>query len=132
MIKYAIIDPEDLLILRPGAPLEASDFEFLSLCLGLYTAKNEKLPGLMIHAKKFRGWKDLAAFSSHILFVKVHLKQVMRFAMVSDSVVLTDLSRVAAHLIDAEVKHFAFARYDEALEWLEEGAKPASMRGKVA
>ena len=132
MIKYRIIEPEDLLILEPDAPLEAADFEFLEYHLDPYLAKYGKLPGLMVHAKKFPGWADVAAFTAHMRFVKDHIKKVMRFAMVSDSLVLTDVSKIADHLVDAEVKHFPDSSYARALQWLKDGVDVTTMRGKVA
>lgn len=131
MIKYTIIEPEDLLILEPDAPLKATDFDFLAEHLDPYLAKQGKLPGLMIYAKKFPGWENLAAFTAHIRFVKDHLKRVTRIAMVTDSAILTDVSRVADHLTEAEVKQFAFASYHEALFWLRERAEPPFVKGEA-
>lgn len=132
MIKYTIIEPESLLILEPDVPLEAADFEFLALHLDPYIAEQGKLPGLMIHTKKFPGWANVAAFTTHMRFVKNHLKNVTRVAMVSDSKVLTDVSRIADHLVNTEVKHFSDSAYDEALQWLKGGAESDLGKGKLA
>jgi hypothetical protein len=129
MIKYTIIEPEVILVLEPNAPLEADDFGEMAQHIDPYIAKHGKLPGLMIHVKKFPGWASLDAFAEHMRFVKNHLKNVLRVAMVSDSVILPDIAGIAAHLVDAEVKHFPNSAYGEALHWLKEGAKSDSAGG---
>lgn len=129
MIKHTIIEAETILILEPNVPLEASDFEELAHRIDPCIADRGKLPGLMIHAKQFPGWANLAAFTAHMRFVKSHLKNVARLAVVSDSIILTDVSKIAEHLVDAEVRHFRDTEYVEALRWLKTGAESDLARG---
>jgi hypothetical protein len=119
MLKHKIIEPDGILVLEPHGPLEARDFVTLARGIDPYIKDHGKLPGLMIHAKKFPGWANFDAFTAHIHFVENHLKEIMRLAIVSDSSLLTEISKIAGHLIHAQVKQFTDAEYAEALQWLE-------------
>jgi hypothetical protein len=41
--------------------------------------------------------------------------------MVTDSKLLGELPKIAAHLVHVQVKHFSESQYDDALRWLKEG-----------
>jgi hypothetical protein len=131
VLKHMIIEPEEILVLEPHAPLEASDFENLAREIDPYIADHGKLPGLMIHAKQFPGWANLDAFLAHMRFIKSHLQNIVRFAMVSDSVLLTDVSKIAAHLVHAQVKHFSESEYADALQWLKAAAGADALTGQL-
>lgn len=118
MLKHTIIEPEEILVLEPHAPLEATDFTELAREIDPYIAKHGKLPGMMIHAKSLPGWANPDAFLAHMRFLQSHFRNIVRVAMVSDGVFLTDATKIAAHLVHAEVKHFPEAEYAEALQWL--------------
>jgi len=57
----------------------------------------------MIHARAFPGWADLIAFLAHIAVYR-SLTKIHRLAVVSDSSLLTEIPKIAAHLVRAEVK----------------------------
>ena len=42
-------------------------------------------------------------------------------AMVTDSKLLGELPKIAAHLVHVQVKHFSESQHDDALRWLKEG-----------
>ena len=131
MLKHTIIEPEEILVLEPHAPLEATDFEDLAREIDPFIADNGKLPGLMIHAKVFPGWANLDAFLAHMRFIRSHLQNIVRFAMVSDSVLLTDMSKITAHLVHAQVKHFPDSEYADALQWLKAATGADALKGKL-
>lgn len=124
MLKHIIIEPEKILVLEPHAPLEATDFEDLAREIDPYIADHGKLPGLLIRAKAFPGWVNVDAFLAHMRFIKSHHQNIVRLAVVSDGVLLTDLSKIAAHLIHAQVKNFSESEYEDALQWLKAGSEP--------
>jgi hypothetical protein len=130
MLKHTIIEPEGILILDPHAPLEAADFEGLEREIDPYIANYGKLPGMMIHANAFPGWAHPDAFLAHMRFIKSHLKDIVRLAIVSDSILLTDVARIASHLVHAQVKPFPASKYDDALQWLKATAGANSLKGK--
>jgi hypothetical protein len=120
-LKHQLLSPEGMLILEPDAPLEAADFEGLVREIDPYIAKHGKLSGLLIHAKAFPGWANPEAFLAHMQFIKSHHQKIVRLAMVTDSKLLSELPKIAAHLIDVQVKHFSESQYEDALSWLKEG-----------
>jgi hypothetical protein len=121
MIKHQLLLPEGILILEPDAPLEAADFEGLVREIDPYIAEHGKLSGLMIHAKAFPSWANVEAFLAHIQFIKRHHQKIVRLAMVTDSKLLGELPKIAAHLVHVQVKHFSESQLEDALRWLKEG-----------
>jgi hypothetical protein len=121
MLKHQLLLPEGILILEPDAPLEAADFEALIREIDPYIAEHGKLSGLMIRAKAFPGWANLEAFLAHMQFIKSHHQKIVRLAMVTDSKLLGELPKIAAHLVNVQVKHFSESQHEDALRWLKEG-----------
>ena len=121
MLKHQLLLPEGILILEPDAPLEAADFEDLVREIDPYIAEHGKLSGLMIRAKVFPGWANLEAFLAHMQFIKSHHQKIVRLAMVTDSKLLGELPKIAAHLVHVQVKHFSESRHKDALRWLKTG-----------
>jgi len=119
MLDYSIMKPEGILVIRPHAPLSKEDFGGLSAVADAYLSDHAKLHGVLIHAKDFPGWEDFGGFTAHMKFVREHHKQVERIAVVTDSHMAGLAETLGKHFISAEVKHFPFAGYAQALEWLE-------------
>lgn len=119
MLKHRLLLPEGILILEPEEPLEAADFESLALEVNPYIAERGYLPGLLLHAKSFPGWKNFAAAMAHMRFVESHHNKVKKLAVVSDSLLLAEVPKLIGHLINMEVKHFPESRYEQAAQWLE-------------
>ena len=126
MLKHQLLLPEGILILEPAAPLEATDFDDLVREIDPYIAEHGRLWGLMIHAKAFPGWADLHAFLAHMQFIKSHYQKIVRLAMVTDSKLLEELPKIAAHLVHVQVKHFSESQYEGALRWLKAGTPVSS------
>jgi len=126
MLNHTLLRPEGILVLEPDAPLEATDFEGLAHEIDPYIAEHGKLSGVMIRAKAFPGWVNFEAFLAHMRFIEHHHRKITRLAMVSDSPLLTELPKIAAHLVHAEVKHFPESEHEDALRWLRAAATPAN------
>jgi len=118
MLNHKLLSTEGILILEPVAPLEAADFEGLAHEIDPYIVEHGKLPGVMIHAKVFPGWVNIEAFFAHMRFIESHHQKVQRLAVVSDSLLLKELPKLAAHLVHAEIKHFPESAYEDAMRWL--------------
>ena len=132
MLNHKLLLPEGVLVLEPDAPLQAADFEGLAHQIDPYIAEHGKLQGLMIHAKAFPGWENLDAFLAHMRFIESHYEKILKLAVVSDSRLLTEVPKIAARLVDAEVKEFPDSGYQEALRWLRQAAFPANQtKGSV-
>lgn len=124
MIKHELRRDEGLLLIIPEGALESSDFQGLARELDPYLEQNGKLHGVLIHAQAFPGWKDFAAFVSHLKFLKDHHERIEKVAVVMDGGLGTVLPGIASHFVHAEVRHFENSRYRSALEWLSDGAQP--------
>jgi len=118
MLNHKLLSTEGILILEPAAPLEVADFEILAHEIDPYIAEHGKLAGVMIHAKAFPGWVNIEAFFAHMRFIESHHQKVQRLAVVSDSLLLKELPKLAAHLVHAEIKHFPESAYEDAMRWL--------------
>lgn len=46
--------------------------------------------------------------------------------MVTDSKLLEELPKLAAHLVHVQVKHFSESQYEDALRWLKAGTPTSS------
>ena len=120
MLKHRLILPEGILLLEPEAPLEATDFESVSAEIDPYILERGMLPGVLIHARTFPGWANLAAAMAHMRFVETHHEIIGKLAVVSDNLLLAELPELIGHLIDVDVRHFSESAYDDAFLWLEE------------
>jgi hypothetical protein len=118
MLSHELLHAEGILILRPGAPLEAADFTDLAKEIDPYIEQNGKLHGVMVDAAAFPGWKDFAALLAHLKFVKNHHQKIQKIAVVSDNSFLSFAPKVGSHFVQAEVKHYPEAQKVEALAWL--------------
>jgi hypothetical protein len=128
MINHKLLLPEGILVLEPDAPLQAADFEGLAREIDPYIAEHGKLTGLMIHARAFPGWANLDAFLAHMRFIESHHQKIHRLAVVTNSSLLTEVPKIAAHLVRAEVKQFPESAYEDALRWLRDAAFPANQQ----
>ena len=120
MLNHQLLLPEGILILEPDGPLEAVDFEDLVSEIDPYIAEHGKLSGLMIHAKAFPCWANREAFLAHMQIIKSHYRKLVRLAIVTDSRILGELPKIAAHLAHVQVKHFPESLHGDALRWLKE------------
>jgi hypothetical protein len=118
MLQHQLIDDDAILAITPEGPLVADDFKALAAEVDPVIERSGRLQGLLIEARAFPGWEDLAAMLAHLQFVRGHHRQIRRVAVVSDSRVLTLLPHIASHFVAAEVRHFAQDALEDALGWL--------------
>ena len=118
MIKHEFLENEGILILEPGAPLEAGDFDTISGIVDPYIQANGRLKGLVIHANAFPGWQNFSSMLAHIRFVKDHHALINKVAAVADEGIIAILPAIADRFVKAEVRHFGHDDLDSALEWI--------------
>jgi SpoIIAA-like len=106
------------LIVSPEGRLAASDFARLAEEIDPYIERNGRLHGLMIYTEYFPGWANFAALVAHLKFVKGHQSRIEKVAAVSNSGFIKIMPSVVRRFVKAEVRHFAYADKDKALEWL--------------
>jgi hypothetical protein len=110
MLKHELRRNEGILVLRPEAPLEATDFQGLAQEIDPYIEDNGALHGVMIDAESFPGWKDFAALVAHLRFIKNHHQKIRKVAVAP---------KIASHFVQADVRHFPPSLKEEALRWLQ-------------
>jgi SpoIIAA-like len=101
----------------PGDALSTADFDRIGAEIDTYLQTHEELPGLMIVADKFPGWENFNAFTSHFNFLRGHLKNIKKVAVVSDSILLSSMPALANVFASSRVQRFPVSRRAEAEEW---------------
>ena len=118
MLDYSIMKPEGILLLKPSEPLTKEVFEGLGAAVDAYLEGHAMLHGVLVHAKGFPGWETFGGFTSHMRFVREHHEKVERVAIVTDSQLADMAESLGQHFTSAEVRHFPFADYAQALDWI--------------
>lgn len=123
MLTYHILEDDNILIVEPKGPLSKDDFGQLTADVDLHLARSESLRGLLVHATAFPGWENFGAMVSHFRFVRDHHRRIEKVALASDSPLSVIVPKLAAHFVNAEVRHFAFDERNAAIDWLKSGGK---------
>ena len=118
MISLELKKADGIVIIEPSGVLEETDFTRLSKEIDAYINEKGRINGVIIHTKKFPGWKNFGAFRNHMKFIKGHHKKVKRVAAVTDSKIMLIVLRIANFFISAEIKHFNYADMDAAKKWI--------------
>ena len=118
MIKHEILQPDGILIVEPLSALAAEDYQALTTEVNEYLAGHPDLRGILIHARVFPGWDSFAAFVAHMRFIRDVHTRVERVALASDSPIAAVGPAIAKHFVRAQFRHFPYAEYDDALQWL--------------
>lgn len=127
MLNHDLRQDDGILVLHPEGPLEAADFTTLAGHVDAYLERHGKLHGVLIRAKAFPGWKDFGALLAHLKFVREHHRKIEKVAVVADGAFANIMPELAGHFIHAEVKHFEFAREDDAFDWLRKDGSAAGL-----
>jgi hypothetical protein len=116
---HITLDKENLLaVLEPDGALSKEDFDNAVRIIDPFIEESGKLNGIVIYTESFPGWEDFAALSRHITFIKNHHKKIARLAFVTDTAVIDYTKAIAAPFVEAEIKVFPFAQFDEAKAWV--------------
>jgi hypothetical protein len=118
VLAYTILKPEGILVLKPKESLSKEDFVGLSASVDAYLADHANIHGVLIHAEAFPGWENFAGLTAHVRFLRSHHRKIERVALATDSPVARAAEALAKHFTAAEIKHFPFADYEKALNWL--------------
>jgi hypothetical protein len=119
MLTFELLRDKGILVVRPGAPLRAEDFQSLAATVDPYVTERGRLAGLLIDAPSFPGWDNFGALVEHLRFVRDHHRKITRVAAVTDSGFLKVMPRIAEHFAHPEIKVFGGAEKARALDWLE-------------
>jgi hypothetical protein len=118
---HVTLDKEKLLaVLEPDGALSKEDFDNAVKLIDPFIEEKGKLNGIVIYTKSFPGWEDFAALSRHMTFIKNHHQKIRRLAFATDTAVIDYTKAIAAPFIDAQIKVFPYAQFDEAKAWVAE------------
>ena len=106
-----------VLILEPLGPLNSKDFDRIDSEIGPWIRTNERLLGVVIHARTFPGWSGFAALVRHVRFARTHRRDVRRVALAVDGSLPAIASKIIKYFIHAETKVFGYGRLSEAVAW---------------
>jgi hypothetical protein len=118
MLSCEILRGDRIVILKPEGPLSKDDFRQVTADVDRFLEQYQTLKGLLIHAKEFPGWENLAGFISHVRFIRDHHRQIARVALASDSTLAAIAPKLVEHFVNAEIKGFDYVEKEHALEWL--------------
>ena len=118
MISFNLDRTIGVLTVKPEGKLEAHDFQLLSETVDPFIEEKRKLAGLIIVTEKFPGWKDFSGMIEHIKFVRNHHKEIAKVALVTDTKIADAAELLAKHFIKASIKHFSFAEFELAKNWI--------------
>jgi len=121
MIDFNIDEERAILTICPEGALSEQDFTRVAASVDPIIEQQGNLAGLIIHAKSFPGWDSFAGMLSHFRFVRDHHRHIKKLAVVSDSAVLAIFPQISDHFMRAELKHFHFNEYNDALTWIQAG-----------
>jgi hypothetical protein len=106
-----------VLVVEVTAPLRVQDFDALAATADTWLETHEVLPGIVIHARQFPGWENVAGMLRHLRFSRDHHRKVRRVALAADSRLAGLAPHLAEHFVQAEIKAFGYDELDKALEW---------------
>jgi hypothetical protein len=106
-----------VLVVRVDGPLRAQDFDALAVTADRWIDAHGWLRGLVIHAKEFPGWQNLAGLLQQVRFVRDHHRKIQRIALAVDGKLIALAPRVGNHFVHAEVRSFGYTALDAAIAW---------------
>ncbi|MCF6206114.1 MAG: STAS/SEC14 domain-containing protein [Sulfurovum sp.] len=118
MLSITLDREEAIVTLEPSGVLTEDDFKTAVKVIDPFIKQHGKLTGLIIETKDFPGWKDFAAFTAHLKFIRNHHKKVKKLAFVTDSSIGDFAEKIGSHFVEAEVKTFPYGAHKEAREWI--------------
>jgi hypothetical protein len=106
-------------IVEPQGALSKDDFAAIAAKVDPVIESQGHLDGLIIKTRDFPGWEGLGDMVEHFRFVRNHHQKIKKIALVTDAKVADVFPSVANHFVKAEVKHFDYDDFDDAVDWVD-------------
>ena len=116
-VSHRLLPESGVLVAEVTAPLRAQDFQALAATADAWLETHEALSGIVVHARAFPGWENVAGMLGHFRFVRDHHRTIRRVALAADGTVAELAPRLAEHFVQAEIKRFEYDELDEAVVW---------------
>lgn len=127
MLDIQIDAGRNVILARPEGVLPASDFEALGRAIDDYTAKHQRIPGLVVFPKGLPHWQGLAALRAHFNVVRKQSAVLPRVAVVTDAMGLSLMPGLADVFLRTRLRHFDVKDQEQAMSWA--GAAEAEPEG---
>lgn len=116
-LSRRLIAESGVLVVEPEQPLRVQDFDALAQTADAWWDEHGDLAGLVIHARAFPGWENVAALRRHVRFVRDHHRRVKRIALAADSALAGLVPHLVKRVLRPEVTSFRYDQIDDAIAW---------------
>jgi hypothetical protein len=116
-VSFRVLPESGVIVVEVKEALRARDFETLTIAADTWIERHHGLPGLVVHARAFPGWENIAAFLRHAWFIRNHHRAIERVALAVDGKAGRAISEVAQHFVHAKVKAFPYDDIETAISW---------------
>ena len=116
-ISVRLDEQTGTVVVEAEAPLRGADFDALAATVDPWLATHEAVAGIVFHARTVPGWENVTGLRRHLQFVREHHRRVRRVALAVDGMLPSIAPAVAGRLVAPEVRHFAYAAFDDAIAW---------------
>lgn len=116
-LAHQFLPEQGVLLVQPLGPLRASDFDAIAVVVNLWSGTRGTMHGLVIQAREFPGWENVAGFVRHVQFARDHQDGVRRVALATDVQVPPPEPELADHFIRSELKRFGLYELATAIRW---------------
>ncbi|WP_225829901.1 STAS/SEC14 domain-containing protein [Streptomyces sp. NK08204] len=116
-VSHQLLPDSKVLVVEVEEPLRTQDFDALAQTADSWLETHDALAGIVVHARAFPGWENIASLLRHVRFVRDHHRRVARIALAADSRLAALVPHLANHFVQAEVRQFGYGALDEALAW---------------
>jgi len=122
-VSHRLLPDSGVMVIELKQALRAQDFDALAATADMWIEAHGDLQGLVIHAREFPGWQNLAGLVGHVRFVRDHHQKIKRIALVADTKIASLAPRLAEHFVASEIKAFDYAELDRGIEWAAGGPR---------
>lgn len=119
-VSFRLLPEAGVIVVEVASALRAEDFDALAATADAWIEAHGDLHGIVVHAREFPGWENVAGFLHHLRFVHDHHRKIRKVALVAGGSLATLAPQLAAHFVKAEVKHFDYEALDQAIAWATE------------
>jgi hypothetical protein len=116
-LPLRLVPEAGVLVVEPDRAFTAEDFDDIARTVDPWIEMHGSLQGVVIHTKRFPGWKNFDGIKHHLNFMRSHHGKVHRVAVATPSGVANVVPALASRFLDAELKRFPYDHLDDAIQW---------------
>ncbi|MDF3298553.1 STAS/SEC14 domain-containing protein [Streptomyces tropicalis] len=116
-VSHRLLPESGVLVIEVEQPLRTQDFDALAQTADSWLETHGELAGVVVHARAFPGWENIAGLLRHVRFVRAHHRRIRRIALAADSRLAPLAPHLANRVVQAEVRRFGYGELDDAVAW---------------